>query len=72
MQVTYAPINFWFQDLFYGASSTYLSNGSSELVEDVDGGKAARAAIDHIQSKIGRTKELIRNEQTSRDGKLVP
>uniref|UniRef100_A0A8D8Y7X4 Transmembrane and coiled-coil domains protein 1 n=1 Tax=Cacopsylla melanoneura TaxID=428564 RepID=A0A8D8Y7X4_9HEMI len=52
------------QDLFYGASSTYLSNGSSELVEDVDGGRVARK---HIQSKIDRTMELIKNEQTSRD-----
>ncbi|KAI5749259.1 hypothetical protein M8J76_005960 [Diaphorina citri] len=59
------------QDLFLDSSAAhYLSNGSSELVED--GGKAAREAINYIHTKIGRTKELIRSEQISRDGKLRP
>jgi hypothetical protein len=58
-----------------------LSNGSSEqvtgnlAVDEVDGHLTGssdilrtRAAIEHMQSKIGRTKDLIRGEQTTRDG----
>lgn len=58
-----------------------MSNGSPEQVtvslmtDEVDGHLSGssdvlrtRAAIEHMQSKIGRTKELIRGEQTTRDG----
>jgi hypothetical protein len=58
-----------------------LSNGSSEhvtgnlSVDEVDGHLTGstdvlrtRAAIEHMQSKIGRTRDLIRGEQTTRDG----
>jgi len=61
--------------------SSHLSNGSSEqvtgnlAVDEVDGHLTGssdilrtRAAIEHMQSKIGRTKDLIRGEQTTRDG----
>lgn len=61
--------------------SSYLSNGSSEQVtgnlsvDEVDGHLTGssdvlrtRAAIEHMQSKIGRTRDLIRGEQTTRDG----
>nr|CAD7455691.1 unnamed protein product [Timema tahoe] len=58
-------------------SSSFLSNGSSEHVmggDDVDGHlnsssdlHRTRAAIEHMQNKIGRTKEQIRDEQTTRD-----
>lgn len=61
--------------------SSHLSNGSSEqvtsnlLVDEVDGHLTGssdilrtRAAIEHMQSKIGRTRDLIRGEQTTRDG----
>jgi len=57
-----------------------LSNGSPEQVtgnlmtDEVDGNLSGssdvlrtRAAIEHMQSKIGRTRELIRGEQTTRD-----
>jgi hypothetical protein len=60
-----------------------MSNGSSEQVagnlsvDEVDGHLTGssdvlrtRAAIEHMQSKIGRTKDLIRGEQTTRDGML--
>jgi hypothetical protein len=60
-----------------------LANGSSEQVagnlsvDEVDGHLTGssdvlrtRAAIDHMQSKIGRTRDLIRGEQTARDGML--
>ena len=69
-----------FKDIFL-PSSAYLSNGSSELVAgniSVDEGDGhvsgssdilrTRAAIEHMQSKIGRTRDLIRGEQTTRDG----
>ena len=36
-------------------------SGSSDVLR-------TRAAIEHMQSKIGRTRELIRGEQTTRDG----
>jgi len=58
-----------------------LSNGSSEQVagnlsvDEVDGHLTGssdmlktRAAIEHMQTKIGRTRDLIRGEQTTRDG----
>jgi hypothetical protein len=58
-----------------------LSNGSPEqitgnlMTDEVDGQLTGssdvlrtRAAIEHMQSKIGRTRELIRGEQTTRDG----
>ncbi|PSN54477.1 hypothetical protein C0J52_05558 [Blattella germanica] len=67
------------EDLFL-PSSSFLSNGSSELVagnisvDEVDGNVAGssdilrtRAAIEHMQSKIGRTRDQIRGEQTTRD-----
>jgi len=57
-----------------------LSNGSPEQVtgnlvtDEVEGHLTGstdvlrtRAAIEHMQSKIGRTRELIRGEQTTRD-----
>lgn len=63
--------------------SSHLSNGSSEQVtgnlsvDEVDthlSGSSdilrTRAAIEHMQSKIGRTRDLIRGEQTTRDGKI--
>ena len=58
-----------------------LSNGSPEqvtgnlMIDEVNGHLTGssdvlrtRAAIEHMQSKIGRTRELIRGEQTTRDG----
>ncbi|XP_021919502.1 transmembrane and coiled-coil domains protein 2 isoform X2 [Zootermopsis nevadensis] len=67
------------EDIFLPLSS-HLSNGSSEqvtsnlLVDEVDGHLTGssdilrtRAAIEHMQSKIGRTRDLIRGEQTTRD-----
>ncbi|XP_069671403.1 transmembrane and coiled-coil domains protein 2-like isoform X3 [Periplaneta americana] len=67
------------EDIFL-PSSSYLSNGSSEhvtgnlSVDEVDGHLTGstdilrtRAAIEHMQSKIGRTRDLIRGEQTTRD-----
>ncbi|XP_049811905.1 transmembrane and coiled-coil domains protein 2 isoform X3 [Schistocerca nitens] len=62
----------------YHPSTSMLSNGSSEHVtaalsgDEVDGHSMSdlsrtRAAIEHMQSKIGRTKEMIRDEQTTRD-----
>lgn len=47
-------------------SSSFLSNGSNELVEDIDGSKT-RAAIEHIHCKISKTRDQIRGEQTARD-----
>lgn len=56
----------------YHATQSFLSNGSSELInEDVDAsGSRVRQAIEHIQSKISKTRELIKTEQTTRDGNL--
>ncbi|XP_012286491.1 transmembrane and coiled-coil domains protein 2 isoform X2 [Orussus abietinus] len=53
----------------YHTTQSFLSNGSSELItDDVDsGGARVRQAIEHIQSKIAKTRELIRIEQTTRD-----
>ncbi|XP_050464402.1 transmembrane and coiled-coil domains protein 2 isoform X3 [Cataglyphis hispanica] len=53
----------------YHATQSFLSNGSSELIaDDVDSSAArVRQAIEHIQSKIAKTRELIRIEQTTRD-----
>ncbi|XP_066599455.1 transmembrane and coiled-coil domains protein 2 isoform X2 [Prorops nasuta] len=53
----------------YHAAQSFLSNGSSELIsDDVDSSAArVRQAIEHIQSKIAKTRELIRIEQTTRD-----
>uniref|UniRef100_A0A1B6D6K6 Transmembrane and coiled-coil domains protein 1 n=1 Tax=Clastoptera arizonana TaxID=38151 RepID=A0A1B6D6K6_9HEMI len=48
------------------ASSSMLSNGSTELVEDTDGSKT-RAAIEHMHCKITRTRDQIRGEQIARD-----
>lgn len=42
-------------------------NGSMDIVDEGDDGKA-RAAIEHIQGKIVRTKDLIKGEQNARDG----
>ncbi|XP_058804689.1 transmembrane and coiled-coil domains protein 2 isoform X2 [Phymastichus coffea] len=51
----------------HGGQQSLMSNGSSELLgaEDVD--SRARQAIEHIQNKIAKTRELIRTEQTTRD-----
>ncbi|GAB1868275.1 Transmembrane and coiled-coil domains protein 1 [Camponotus japonicus] len=53
----------------YHTTQSFLSNGSSELIaDDVDSSAArVRQAIEHIQSKIAKTRELIRIEQTTRD-----
>ncbi|XP_076174961.1 transmembrane and coiled-coil domain 2 protein Dmtn isoform X2 [Ptiloglossa arizonensis] len=53
----------------YHATQSFLSNGSSELITDDVDSSAARVcqAIEHIQSKIAKTRELIRIEQTTRD-----
>ncbi|XP_011345505.1 transmembrane and coiled-coil domains protein 2 isoform X2 [Ooceraea biroi] len=53
----------------YHATQSFLSNGSSELIsDDVDSSAArVRQAIEHIQSKIAKTREQIRIEQTTRD-----
>ncbi|XP_029174422.1 transmembrane and coiled-coil domains protein 2 isoform X4 [Nylanderia fulva] len=53
----------------YHPTQSFLSNGSSELIaDDVDSSAArVRQAIEHIQSKIAKTRELIRIEQTTRD-----
>nr|XP_012233886.1 PREDICTED: transmembrane and coiled-coil domains protein 2 isoform X1 [Linepithema humile]XP_012233887.1 PREDICTED: transmembrane and coiled-coil domains protein 2 isoform X1 [Linepithema humile]XP_012233888.1 PREDICTED: transmembrane and coiled-coil domains protein 2 isoform X1 [Linepithema humile]XP_012233889.1 PREDICTED: transmembrane and coiled-coil domains protein 2 isoform X1 [Linepithema humile]XP_012233890.1 PREDICTED: transmembrane and coiled-coil domains protein 2 isoform X1 [Linep len=53
----------------YHATQSFLSNGSSELIaDDVDSSAVrVRQAIEHIQSKIAKTRELIRIEQTTRD-----
>lgn len=42
-------------------------NGSVDLGDDADG---RRAAIEHMHNKIARTRELIKGEQTARDGML--
>jgi len=53
---------------FYLQSASFISNGSNELVvEDYDGTDKTRAAIEHIHSKISKTKDQIRGEQTARD-----
>lgn len=41
-------------------------NGSIDLGDDND---SRRAAIEQVYSKILRTKDLIKGEQTARDGK---
>ncbi|XP_033177476.1 transmembrane and coiled-coil domains protein 2 isoform X5 [Bombus vosnesenskii] len=53
----------------YHATQSFLSNGSSELITDDVDSNSARVcqAIEHIQSKIAKTRELIRIEQTTRD-----
>lgn len=53
----------------YHNTQSFLSNGSSELIsDDVDSSATrVRQAIEHIQSKIAKTRELIRIEQTIRD-----
>ncbi|XP_046618454.1 transmembrane and coiled-coil domains protein 2 isoform X2 [Neodiprion virginianus] len=53
----------------YHATQSFLSNGSSELIgDDVDSnGARGRQAMEHLQNKIVRTRELIRIEQTTRD-----
>ncbi|XP_025155899.1 transmembrane and coiled-coil domains protein 2 isoform X2 [Harpegnathos saltator] len=53
----------------YHTTPSFLSNGSSELIaDDVDSSATrVRQAIEHIQSKIAKTRELIRIEQTTRD-----
>lgn len=38
-----------------------------DLGDDGDGSKT-RAAIEHMYTKIARTKDLIKGEQTARDG----
>ncbi|XP_031846013.1 transmembrane and coiled-coil domain 2 protein Dmtn isoform X9 [Nomia melanderi] len=53
----------------YHATQTFLSNESSELITDDVDASSARVcqAIEHIQNKIAKTRELIRIEQTTRD-----
>lgn len=53
------------------ATQSFLSNGSSELItDDVDSsGARVRQAIEQISNKITKTRELIRTEQKTRDGK---
>ncbi|XP_054002619.1 transmembrane and coiled-coil domains protein 1 isoform X3 [Hylaeus anthracinus] len=53
----------------YHATQSFLSNGSSELITDDVDTSSARVcqAIEHIQSKIAKTRELIKIEQTTRD-----
>ncbi|XP_015431716.1 PREDICTED: transmembrane and coiled-coil domains protein 2 isoform X4 [Dufourea novaeangliae] len=53
----------------YHATQSFLSNGSSELITDDVDASSARVcqAIEHIQNKIAKTRELIRIEQTTRD-----
>ncbi|XP_076673550.1 transmembrane and coiled-coil domain 2 protein Dmtn isoform X4 [Andrena cerasifolii] len=53
----------------YHATQSFLSNGSSELITDDVDASSARVcqAIENIQNKIVRTRELIRIEQTTRD-----
>lgn len=46
---------------------------STTVGDDTDGtseGTRTRTAIEHMQTKIVRTKDLIRVEQTARDGRL--
>ncbi len=58
------------QDCGFRTFSGYLPNSSSsELIEDTDGSKT-KAAMDHVLVKIDRTKDLIRSEQTARDGMI--
>lgn len=47
-------------------------------IDEIDGNHSVptddilrtRAAIEHMQTKIGKTKELIKGEQTTRDGNI--
>lgn len=55
-----------FKDIFY----SYGGYNNAELADDSDGTKI-RAAMDHVRSKIVRTKDLIRSEQTARDGMFL-
>ncbi|XP_075210780.1 transmembrane and coiled-coil domain 2 protein Dmtn isoform X3 [Lycorma delicatula] len=50
----------------YLPSASFISNGSTEMVEDADENKT-RQAIEHVQNKISRTRDQIRGEQTARD-----
>ncbi|RZF36920.1 hypothetical protein LSTR_LSTR004608 [Laodelphax striatellus] len=52
-------------DLF-GPSSSFISNGSAEMVEDAEETKT-RQAIEHMYHKITKTRNQIRGEQTARD-----
>lgn len=62
---------------FHFASASFLSNGSGEMVSAVfdepDSSTCNRvdAALHHLQNKIARTKDLIRQEQTERDGTFI-
>ncbi|OAD58804.1 Transmembrane and coiled-coil domains protein 1 [Eufriesea mexicana] len=53
----------------YHTAQSFLSNGSSELMTDDVDSNSARVcqAIENIQNKIAKTRELIRIEQTTRD-----
>lgn len=63
------------EDPQYLASTSILSNGSTEMMsttvgDEADGtseGTRTRTAIEHMQTKIARTKDQIRVEQTARD-----
>ncbi|XP_043471242.1 transmembrane and coiled-coil domains protein 1 isoform X2 [Leptopilina heterotoma] len=56
-------------DAHHHHTQSFLSNGSTELIsDDIDSSATrVRQAIEHIQSKIDRTRDLIRVEQTTRD-----
>lgn len=49
---------------------SYGVYNNAELADDSDGTKI-KAAMDHVRSKIVRTKDLIRSEQTARDGMFL-
>ncbi|XP_015120251.1 transmembrane and coiled-coil domains protein 2 isoform X2 [Diachasma alloeum] len=53
----------------YHPTQSFLSNGSSELIsDDVDSSVSrVKQAIENIQNKITKTRELIRTEQKTRD-----
>lgn len=61
----------FFQQERPGTGRSIQSHGSAEILYDDTDSSAARArrAIEHIQNKISKTKELIRLEQVNRDGK---
>ncbi|XP_051156075.1 transmembrane and coiled-coil domains protein 2 isoform X3 [Leptopilina boulardi] len=63
------PLNDDEGDAHHHHTQSFLSNGSTELIsDDIDSSATRfRQAIEHIQSKIARTRDLIRVEQTTRD-----
>ncbi|XP_034938304.1 transmembrane and coiled-coil domains protein 2 isoform X8 [Chelonus insularis] len=57
------------KETYHNTTQSFLSNDSSELItDDVDAsGIRFRQAIEQIQNKITKTRELIRTEQKMRD-----